>query len=167
MKKIIPIIIMVICAFTSCSKDDDIEQPQIDATMKEIWASLNGSYKATHYFSNSGKEWYSETIEFYPYKEPKEITPTVMMFPSFTAYGTATITDTRVSDIAGSSTCYYSIDVAYNGATPTISFFEYGESGEVINKEDKRNIKNWNNAQFDMWDYGLSETENIITYYRQ
>ena len=167
MRKILPIIIMMFCTFISCSKDDDIEQPQINATVKEIWASLNGSYKATYYFNNIEKEWYSETIDFHPYSEPKKITPKVILFPSFTAYGTATITDTRVSDIKGSSTCYYSIEVAYNGAAPTISFFEYGENGEVRNKEDKRNIKNWDYTQFDMWNYGLSEKENIKTYYKQ
>ena len=73
----------------------------------------------------------------------------------------------RFMDITGKSYCYYFINPATYSDSPTISFFKFNDDGNIINKEDKRNIKNWNDAQFDMWDYGLSETENIITYYKQ
>lgn len=53
------------------------------------------------------------------------------------------------------------------GATPTISFFEYGTDGEVVNREDKRNIKVIDASSFKMWDYGLTEAENAIIYAKQ
>ena len=148
MRKLLSILFLSLCV-AACSKDD-APQPEMNETVKQIWQTS-----------------YTETIVFQPYSKPKEIKPTVILFPDFTAYGTAVITDTRFEEISGSSTCYYSIDVKYEGATPTISFFEYGTDGEVVNREDKRNIKVIDASSFKMWDYGLTEAENAIIYAKQ
>lgn len=136
MKKLLSVLFLSICA-AACSKDDT-PQPEIDKTVKQIWQTLDGKYTGVHEDKLSLAGSYTETIVFQPYSETKEIKPTVILFPDFTAYGTALITDTRFEEISGSSTCYYSIDVKYEGATPIISFFEYGADGEVVNREDKR-----------------------------
>lgn len=165
MRKLLPLLLLSIC-IAACSKDDN-PKPETNEAVKEIWSSLNGTYSGFHEDKLSSAGSYTETIIFRPYSEPREIKPTVILFPDFTAYGTAVITDTRFEAISGSSTCYYSIDVKYEGATPTISFFEYGTDGEVINSEDKRNIKLIDARSFKMWDYGLTEAENAIIYTKQ
>lgn len=165
MRKILPILLFSLCCM-ACSKDDNTP-PEMDETVKEIWQTLNGTYVGFHEDKLSTAGSYTETIVFRPYAEPKEIKSVVILFPDFTAYGTAVITDTRFEEISGSSTCYYSIDVKYEGATPTISFFEYGTDGDVINSEDKRNIEVIDASSFKMWDYGLTEAENAIIYTKQ
>lgn len=165
MKRILSILLLSLC-LTACSKDDN-PQPSMIGEVKQIWQTLNGRYAGFHEDKLSSAASYTETIVFQPYSEPKEIKPMVILFPDFTAYGTAVITDTRFEEISGSSTCYYSIDVKYEGAIPTISFFEYGTDGEVINSEDKRNIKVIDASSFKMWDYGLTEAENAIIYTKQ
>lgn len=165
MRRILPILLLFFC-FTACSKDDN-PQPSMNEDVKQIWQTLSGKYTGFHEDKLSSAASYTETIVFQPYSEPKEIKPIVILFPDFTAYGTAVITDTRFEAIRGSSTCYYSIDVKYEGAIPTISFFEYGTGGSVVNSEDKRNIKVINATSFKMWDYGLAETENAIIYTKQ
>lgn len=165
MRKLLSILFLSFCA-AACSKDD-APQPEMNAAVKQIWQALDGTFVGVHEDKLSAAGSYTETIVFHPYSEPEEIKPTVILFPDFTAYGTAVITDTRFEEISGSSTCYYSIDVKYEGATPTISFFEYGTDGEVINSEDMRNIKVINASSFKMWDYGLTEAENAIIYAKQ
>ena len=137
MKKLLSILFLSLC-IAACSKDDT-PKPEMNETVKQIWQTLNGRYIGFHEDKLSSAGSYTETIVFQPYSEPEEIKPTVILFPDFTAYGTAVITDTRFEEISGSSTCYYSIDVKYEGAIPTISFFEYGTDGEVVNSEDQRN----------------------------
>lgn len=165
MKKILSILLLALC-FVACSKEESRE-PQMDETTKKIWQTLNGKYIGFHEDKLSAAGSYTETIVFQPYAAPKEIKPTVVLFPNFTAYGTAKITDTRFEAISGSSNCYYSIHVAYAGAEPTISFFEYGNDGSVINSEDERNIRIIDASSFKMWDYGLTEAENAIIYSKQ
>lgn len=163
MRKIIPFAIMALSVM-SCSKEET-EQPAMNETVKEIWTTLYGTYKGTYISSLTGKEQYSETIEFHPYPEPKEITPVVILFPCFTAYGTAIITDTRFEFISGSSNYYYSINITYG--EPTISFFECDDDGDVINREDKRIIKDWGISQFKMWNYGIAEEGNSAIHIKE
>lgn len=116
MRKLLSILFLSLCVAT-CSKDD-APQPEMNETVKQIWQTLNGTYIGFHEDKLSSAASYTETIAFQPYSEPKEIKPTVILFPDFTAYGTAVITDTRFEAISGSSTCYYSIDVKYEGGNP-------------------------------------------------
>lgn len=163
MKKLLPLLLLSIC-LVACSKDND-PKPETDEAVKEIWSSLNGTYSGFHEDKLSSAGSYTETIVFRPYSEPREILP--LYEKKCMAFGSVRITDTRFEAISGSSDCYYSIDVKYEGATPTISFFEYGTNGEVINSEDKRNIKIIDARSFKMWNYGSTEAENAVAYTKQ
>ena len=99
MRKLLSILFLSLCVAT-CSKDD-APQPEMNETVKQIWQTLNGTYIGFHEDKLSSAASYTETIAFQPYSEPKEIKPTVILFPDFTAYGTAVITDTRFEAISG------------------------------------------------------------------
>lgn len=162
MRKILLVLLLSLC-FAACSKDNN-PQPEMNEAVKQIWQTLDGTFTGVHEDKLSAAASYTENIVFQPYSEPKKIEPTVILFPDFTAYGTAVITDSRSEAINDSSTCYYSIEVKYEGAIPTISFFEYGTDGEVVNSENKRNIKIIDASSFKMWNYGSTEAENAVIY---
>lgn len=163
MRKFLSILLLSLCC-VACSKDDD-PQPEMSAAVKQIWQALDGTFVGAHEDKLSAAGSYTETIVFHPYSEPRDIIP--IYEDKCAAFGHAVITDTRFVAISGSSTCYYSINVKYEGATPTISFFEYGTNGDVINREDKRNIKVIDASSFKMWNYGSTEAENAIIFTKQ
>lgn len=166
MRKVLSLLTIIAMFVSSCSSNDDGGQsePQLNQDVKTVWQTLNGSYTGTFYHFES--KWYDETITFHPYTTPKLIYPIYSTEKGDTyAFGTADIDDTRYTSISGTKHYYYSIKTAYDGATPTVSFYEYDtESGTITNKEDKRYIKNWGSTSFNMWSYGLSETENTTEY---
>ena len=166
MKKIL--FAIVATAFIACSSNDNPTTPKFSKDVQELWATLNGSYKGVFYLMNTDKVWYTETIKFTPYSEPKQIYPIYTYdIGDIFAFGTAEIDDTRFTNISGKSTCYYVIQDTYNNKL-TITFYEYNpESGNIIGDEDKRSITNWSSTKFDMWGYGLTEAENSITYSKQ
>lgn len=165
MRKILYLFIAVL--FVACSNDDEPTTPEISKNVQELWSVLNGSYKGTFYLMNTDKVWYTETIKFTPYSEPKQIYPPYTYdIGDIYAFGIAEIEDTRFTDISGNSTCYYVIQDTYNKMT--ITFYEFNpDSGNIVGDEDKRSIANWSSAKFDMWGYGLTESENSITYNKQ
>lgn len=163
MKKFLSILLLSLCC-VACSKDND-PQPEMNETVKQIWQTLDGTFVGVHEDKLSAAGSYSETIVFHPYSKPREILP--VYEDKCMAFGHAEITDTRFEAISGSSDCYYSIKVAYSGATPTISFFEYGTNGDIINREDKRNINVINASSCKMWNYGSTEAENAIIFTKQ
>ena len=163
MRKFLSILLLSLCC-VACSRDDD-SQPEMNEAVKQIWQALDGTFVGVHEDKLSAAGSYTETIVFHPYSEPRDIIP--IYEDKCTAFGHAVITDTRFVAISGSSDCYYSIKVAYSGATPTISFFEYGTNGDVINREDKRNIKVIDASSFKMWNYGSTEAENAIIFTKQ
>lgn len=165
MRKVLSLLAVIALLVSSCSSNDDGQsEPQLNQDVKTIWQTLNGSYKGTFYHFES--KWYDETITFHPYSAPKLIYPIYSTDKGDTyVFGTADIDDTRYTSISGTKHYYYSIKTAYDGATPTISFYQYDtESGTITNKEDKRYIKNWSSTSFNMWSYGLSEAENTTEY---
>ena len=165
MRKVLSLLAVIALLVSSCSSNDDGQsEPQLNQDVKTIWQTLNGSYKGTFYHFES--KWYDETITFHPYSAPKLIYPIYSTDNGDTySFGTADIDDTRYTSISGTKHYYYSIKTAYDGATPTISFYQYDtESGTITNKEDKRYIKNWSSTSFNMWSYGLSEAENTTEY---
>lgn len=163
MRKLLPILLLSLYC-VACSKDDD-SRPEMNETVQQIWHSLDGTFVGVHEDKLSAAGSYTETIVFHPYSEPRDIIP--IYEDKCAAFGHAVITDTRFVSIGGSSDCYYSIKVTYSGATPTISFFEYGTNGDVINREDKRNIKVIDASSFKMWNYGSTEAENAIIFTKQ
>lgn len=158
---------MAIClTLFACSSDDDLNPKTESTTVQSIWNTLNGTYKGVFYLmGNSDKIWYTETICFHPYEKTKEIFS--FLEGNFIAYGTADILDSRIENISGVEHFYYSINKKYEGATPTISFYKMSDDGSVINREDRRNIKNWSTSSFKMWSYGLTENENSVIYTKQ
>lgn len=163
MRKILSILIFFLCC-TACSKENETP-PEMSGTVKEIWQTLNGTYIGFHEDKLSPAGSYTETIIFRPYSELREILP--IYEQKCMAFGSAEITDTRFVEIRGSTTCYYSLDEAYSGAIPTISFYEYGDNGSIINREDRRNIRLIDASSFKMWNNGSTETENSITFTKQ
>lgn len=156
----------VILFMVACKGEEN--EPQNSAVSKEvnsIWKALNGSYKGVYYIFDTENIWYTETITFHPYSETKQLSSVVD--GNITAFGTADIADTRFLEISGVYHCYYSIVVKYQGATPYISFYKYGEDGSIINKEDRRNIADISSLSFRMWSYGLTEENNSHIYNKE
>ena len=153
---------------TSCSGDDEPEtRPEISKEVRELWSALSGTYTTTYELLNTGKVWYTETITFTPYSEPKKILPPVTdKRGDIYAYGTADIVDTRFTSISGTSRCYYCFGTSATGKT-TITFYEYAnDNGQGWGREDERSIRLLSSDSFQMWPYGMSEAENIQTYTR-
>lgn len=149
-------------ALFACSGDDGPQTIPDSATVRSIWKTLDGSYQSVFFVMNMEKVWYTETVTFHPYAEPREIFS--VLDGKIKAYGTADILDTRFQEISGVGHFYYSINQTYEGATPTISFYERAGDGSVSNREDRRNVKDWCESSFKMWSYGLTEAENAVIY---
>lgn len=155
----------------SDSTEQQTAQP-MDKSIKEVWAALQGSYMGTYYIMNTDKVWYTETITFKPYSDLVRIIPIyTTQEGEVYAYGEAEIEDTRFTNISGISHCYYVINNTYQNNTLTLSFYEFDPESDnvvnIINDEDKRNIKEWSSSQFKMWGYGLTEAENSVIYEKQ
>lgn len=163
MKKLLSILFLSLC-IAACSKDDT-PKPEMNETVKQIWQTLNGKYVGE--YTSFGNPYQTEEIIFSPYTEPKEILP--LYEKKCLAFGSAQI-KIKTASLEFDGIYYYSIDVKYSGAIPTISFHEYDEdSGYVINKEDKRNIRLINSTSIKMWSYGLTEdgSGNAVIYTKQ
>lgn len=163
MRKLLSIIILSLCV-ASCSKNDS-PKPEMNETVKEIWQTLKGTYAGQ--YTSFGNPYQTEEITFSPYTEPKEILP--LYEKKCLAYGSAYI-KTESASMVFDGEYYYSIDVKYSGAIPTISFYEYSiDDGYIINKEDKRNIRLIDATSIKMWSYGLTEdgSGNAVIYTKQ
>ena len=156
---------MIVFCLAACGGEDDTQTSTISKEVEAIWKAINGSYKGVYYISGTDNIWYTETITFHPYSEPKPLIS--VLDGEVTAFGTADIADTRFIDITGIEQYYYSIVVKYQGATPYISFYKYGDDGSIINKEDRRNISDVSSSSFKMWGYGLTEENNSHTYIKE
>lgn len=121
MKKIIPIIIMMICAFTSCSDNDEPIENVTDQQIKEIASVLNGT------FVNNDDDKNIHEITFAPYPAPQE--------EDFTIPGEYVDIDKKVmvygeceeveyfGDMPISTEWRYIIDIPYEGAQPELWFY--------------------------------------------
>ena len=167
MKKLLIMLFAALC-LSSCGGDDEPEaRPEISKEVRELLSSLSGTYTTTVKLLNTDKVWYTETITFKPYSEPKKIVPPFTdKSGDIYAYGTADIEDTRFTSISGTSRCYYCFGTSAAGKT-TVTFYEYADdNGEGWDKEDERSIRLLSRDSFQMWPYGTSEAENIQTYTR-
>lgn len=163
MRKLLSILLLSLCC-AACSKNNDTS-PEMSGTVKEIWQTLNGKFIGE--YTSFGNPYQTEEITFSPYPEPKEILP--LYEKKCLAFGSAQI-KIKTSGLEFDGVYYYSIDEKYSGAIPTISFHEYDtNSGYVINKEDKRNLRIINNSSIKMWSYGLTEdgSGNAVIYTKQ
>lgn len=168
MNRFLTMIFVALC-LTACGNDDEPEaRPEISQEVRELWSSLKGTYTTTFELMNTGKVWYTETITFKPYNEPKKIVPPfTSKRGDIYAYGTADIEDTRFTSISGTSRCYYCFGTSATGKT-TVTFYKYADdNGDGWGSEDERSIRLLSSDSFQMWPYGTSEAENIQTYTRQ
>lgn len=121
MKKIIPIIIMLICAFTSCSDDDEPIESVTDQQAKEIASVLNGT------FVNNDDDKNIHEITFTPYPSPKEEEFTIPgeyvdIDRKVTVYGECKEVE-YIVDYPVSTEWRYIIDIPYEGAQPELWFY--------------------------------------------
>ncbi len=149
MKRIFAGLLLSVIYLTSCSKGGSMPSSEADATVQRLRQVLSGPFVGTYRIMNTENIWYTERIVFSPYNETKEIIP--IFEHKFHAYGTAEIEDSRFMAISGVQHCYYTIGVKYEGAVPTVSFYEYDpKTGNVINREDRRNIIPVDEHSFEM-----------------
>ncbi len=167
MKKLLLLLIAAIC-FTACSKDNEPKnESEKSKEVKELWITLTGIYSTTFYVANTDAVWYTETITFKPYKEPKIIMPPYTdQNGEVYAFGEADIKDSRFTSISGVQRCYYSLYLRLG--KPTISFYQFADdNGDSWGREDCRSVEIIDASKFEMWSYGTSKTENAHTYKRQ
>lgn len=143
---------------SGCSKDDDTTSQNIDKEIAAIVQVLNGKFVGSLYSSVTNTTE-TEEITFSPYSSPQNITS--ILDGTIKAYGTAIVTQyTNDHLLEITKNCYYSVNVDYVGAQPTISFYPYSENGEINNREDKRIITILSNDSFKMRNYGLTENND-------
>lgn len=168
MKKILMFVLVALC-LTACGNDDEpAQQSTMTQEVRELWSALSGTYSTTFYLFDTDKVWYTETITFKPYAQPKVINPPFTTLKGdIYAYGTADFVDTRFTSISGTSHCYYCLGTSATGKT-IVTFFKFeDDNGSTWGREDMRSIRLLSSSSFQMWPYGTSEAENIQTYTRQ
>ena len=151
MKKILIAITMIV-TLVSCQKEPTVAPPQYDAESERMWKSLDGSYTATFYVMHTDAVWYRETITFSPAEEPFKKS-------GYTMFGTATIYD-RYTSFENTGEYYYSF--TEHNSKRTITFYKTTSTFSQYEK----NIADVTELSFRMWDYGLTEAENSMTYYK-
>ena len=141
---------MFAVVISGCSKNDDTISQNIDKEIAAIVQVLNGKFVGSLYSSVTNTTE-TEELVFSPYSAPKDVMS--ILDGTIKAYGTAIVTkytDDHLLEIT--KNCYYSVNVDYIGAQPTISFYPYSENGEINNREDKRIITILSNDSFKMRD---------------
>lgn len=157
------IMLVVTLLVISCSKDDEPSQ-NTDKEVASVTQILNGKFTGS-LFSSVTNTTETEEMTFSPYSSAKDITS--ILDGAIKVYGTAVVTKyTNDHLLEITHNCYYSVNVDYIGAQPTVSFYAYSENGEINNKEDKRIITILSNNSFKMRNYGLTEN-NDKTFTKQ
>lgn len=157
-KTFILVSLMMSVIVSGCSKDDDDPAQDIEKEIYSITQILNGKFVGSLYSSTTNTTE-TEEITFFPYSSTKDITS--IFDGTIKVYGTAIVTKyTNDHLFEMTNNCYYSVNVDYIGAQPTVSFYPYHESGEINNREDKRIITILSNTSFKMRDYGLTENND-------
>jgi hypothetical protein len=157
--------IMLVAALliVSCSKEDEPSQ-NTDKEVASVTQVLNGKFVGSLY-SSATNTTETEEITFSPYSSAKEVIS--IIDGSIKVYGTSIVTKyTNDHLLEVTNNCYYSVNVDYIGAQPTVSFYPYHESGEINNREDRRIITILSNSSFKMRRYGLTEI-NDKTFTKQ
>ena len=148
-------IVMLLLLVVACSKSEDTQNT--DKEVAAVTQVLNGKFVGSLY-SSATNTTETEEVTFSPYSSTKEMTS---LDGKIKVYGTTVVTKyTNDHLLEVTRNCYYSVNVAYPGAQPTVSFYAYAENGEINNKEDKRIIAILSNNSFKMRNYGLSEDNN-------
>lgn len=161
MRKIL-LLLVVAALFAGCSKNEDTQNTDKEVTT--VIQVLNGKFVGSLY-SSATNTTETEEITFSPYPSAKEIIS--IIDGTIKVYGTSIVTKyTNDHLLEVTNNCYYSVNVDYIGAQPTVSFYPYHESGEINNREDRRIITILSNSSFKMRRYGLTEI-NDKTFTKQ
>lgn len=164
MKRLLSIIILI-TALWSCSKDEE-QTPVLSTEEQEILNVLSGKFVGSLY-SPTTSTTETEEITFTPYASAKGITKLLGEKIELYVYGTAIVTEYFNDHLLEvSQNCYYTVSVAYKGAKPTLSFYPYSDGGEILAKEDKRDITILSENSFKMCRTGLSDN-NAKTFTKQ
>lgn len=159
MKKIIPIIIMMICAFTSCSDDDEPIESVTDQQANKIAEVLNGTFIGSEYISTTNTT-HTYEITFTPYSSPQEMEFTipgeyVNLERNVTVYGECKELEYYDDHLLQTDTDWrYIVNIAYEGAQPELWFYPIS----VYGRYETHDITIISNTSFILDD---------ITYYKE
>lgn len=151
MKKTLTCAVLSILTLTACSSDDPITQDTTEQETTKVLSALTGTFTAQKDVLGNTEH---EDITFTPFATP---TKYVSLDGTISVHGKAVVSryyNDHLLEITHNT--YYIVRVAYLGATPTLSFYQYGEDGEINNREDKRQIQVLNGNSFKFLTGGLS-----------
>lgn len=157
MKQALTCAVLSILTLTACSSDEPNTQDTTERETAKVLSVLTGTFAAQKDVLGSVEH---EDITFTPFATP---TKYVSLDGSVSVQGKAVVSkyyNDHKLDVTHNA--YYVVRVAYSGATPTLSFYQYGEDGEINNREDKRQIQVLNGNSFKFLTGGLS-AETIYT----
>ena len=152
MKKIL-FVMFVIISLASCQKEETTnDKPIYDAETERMWKALDGSYTGTFYVMHSDAVWKTETVVFTPASEPYKKS-------GRDVFGTATIYS-KYGSFEDTGNYYY--EFTKHNSERIIIFYKTSSMFSSY----KYNIADVTESSFRMWDYGLTEEENSITYFK-
>ena len=124
MGKVIPIIIMALCAFTSCSKNEEPTESATERQIKEIAAVLNGKFVGSEYSSTTNTTQHYEII-FIPYASPKiEEWMNGTISKKVKMYGECDVLEYYNDHLLETSSHWkYNIEIAYEGAQYKLNYY--------------------------------------------
>ena len=159
MKETLTCAVLSILTLTACSGDEPNPQDTTEAEVAAVLSILDGTYSAQQEMVGNVQH---EDITFYPFTTP---TKYVSLDGSVSVHGRAVVSNYyNDHKLEFTHNTYYVVRVAYSGATPTLSFYQYGDNGEINNREDKRQIQVLSDRTFKFLSGGLS---SLPTYEKQ
>lgn len=151
MKETLTCAVLSILTLTACSGDEPNTQDTTDTEVAAVLSILDGTFSAQQEMVGSVQH---EDITFYPFTTP---TKYISLDGSVSVHGRAVVSNYyNDHQLAVTHNTYYVVRVAYSGATPTLSFYQYGDNGEINNREDKRQIQVLSDSSFKFLSGGLS-----------
>lgn len=159
MKETLTCAVLSILTLTACSGDEPNTQDTTDTEVAAVLSILDGTFSAQQEMVGNVQH---EDITFYPFTTP---TKYVSLDGSVSVHGRAVVSNYyNDHKLEITHNTYYVVRVAYSGATPTLSFYQYGDNGEINNREDKRQIQVLSDRTFKFLSGGLS---SLPTYEKQ
>ena len=132
MKRILLLAVAVLL-FAGCSSDDEPKVSEIDKEISAVLQVLNGHFTGEVYSEtlNTTEHW---EYTFTPYQSPKSITN--LFAADYKAHGTVHIShyfNDHLLQVDNDS--YYTVVIAYKGATPKLSLYQHNSEGYVTHQE--------------------------------
>ena len=157
MKQTLTCVVLTMLTLTACSSDEPSAQDAIEEETATVLSVLNGTFTAEKEVLGSVEH---EDITFTPFSTPEKY---ISLDGLVSVHGKAVVSKYyNDHSLEITHNTYYIVRVAYSGATPTLSFYQYGDNGEINNREDKRQIQVLTDDTFKFLTGGLS-AETIYT----